>query len=103
VSVQEAGEAATLAPAGRFIAEFGPDADLFIQADCNVCTAGYEATDDGTVRVEGPIPCTLAWCESAPLDTRFLALMETADSWSVTDGALELSSTDGTLRFQSGG
>ena len=97
VSLQEAGKAATSAPEGRFIADFGVDGDLYIQADCNVCSAGYEATDDGAVAVVGPIPCTLAFCPTAPLDSRYVSLLESARTWSVGSGSLELSSAEGVL------
>ena len=40
VSLQEAGAEAPAVPERRFFADFGPDKDLFIKADCNVCTAG---------------------------------------------------------------
>jgi heat shock protein HslJ len=99
VSLQEAGAAVTSVPEGRFVADFGADQDLYIQADCNVCSAAYRATDAGTVDVVGPVPCTLAWCSSAPLDARYLSLLQSARSWSVGDGTLELSSAEGVLRF----
>ena len=99
VSLQEGSEAAPV-PERRFFADFGPDQDLFIKADCNVCTAGYTSALDGSVEVMGPIPCTLAYCATAPLDTRYLALLEGARSWSVTEKTLELSSAGGVLRFE---
>ena len=99
VSLQEAGAAVTSAPEGRFVADFGADGDLYIQADCNVCSAGYSAAADGSVEVIGPFPCTLAWCASAPLDGRYLSLLESARSWSVGNDTLELSSAQGVLLF----
>ena len=95
VSLQEGGTTAEEVPAGRFVADFGEDRDLYIETDCNVCSAGYRAGDDGTVEVIGPIPCTLAYCSSAPLDTRFLRVLEGARSWSIEEGTLRLSSPDG--------
>jgi len=100
VSLQEPGAAVTPVPRGRFTAEFGPDEDLFIQADCNVCSAGYAAQADGSLEVIGPIPCTRAYCSSAPLDTRYLVLLESAESWSLGNGTLELSSAAGALLFE---
>ena len=85
----------TPAPEGLFVADFGPDEDLYIKADCNVCSAAYRAGDEGTLEVIGPIPCTRAYCFTAPLDTRFLALLEGASSWSIEEGALQLSSPGG--------
>jgi heat shock protein HslJ len=94
-SLQEAGRPADEAPAGAFVADFGVDGDLYIEADCNVCSAAYRATDAGTLEVIGPIPCTLAYCSSSPLDTRFLRLLEGASSWSTDEGTLRLSTPDG--------
>ena len=100
VSLHEPGEEATPAPRGRFTAGFGEDGDLFIQADCNVCSAGFVARADGSLEVIGPIPCTLAYCSTAPLDTRFLVLLESAEGWSLVDETLELSSPGGVLLFE---
>jgi heat shock protein HslJ len=97
VSLQHAGEPAVLAPESRLVADFGDDGDLYIQADCNVCSAGYEASADGSLEVVGPVPCTLAFCSSAPLDSQFLALLEAARSWSVEGETLELSSEAGVV------
>ena len=100
VSLHEPGGEAMRAPRGRFTAGFGEDGDLFIQADCNVCSAGFAARADGSLEVIGPIPCTLAYCGTAPLDTRFLVLLESAEGWSLVNGTLELSSPEGMLRFE---
>ena len=95
LSLQEADRPAEEAPAGAFVADFGVDGDLYIEADCNVCSAAYRATDAGTVEVIGPIPCTLAYCSSSPLDTRFLRLLEGSSSWSIDGSTLQLSTPDG--------
>jgi heat shock protein HslJ len=100
VSLQESGSEAATVPEQRFFADFGADKDLFIKADCNVCTAGYTAGRDGSFEIPGSIPCTLAYCASAPLDTRYLTLLQGARSWSVSDKTLELSSAGGVLHFE---
>ena len=51
--------------------------------------------DDGTVQVLSPIPCTLAYCSTAPLDVRFMRVLEGVRSWSIDGGTLRLSSADG--------
>ena len=94
-SLQEGGGVAEPVSGVDLVADFGPDGDLYIEADCNVCSAAYRAADDGTLEVVGPIPCTLAYCQSAPLDTRFLRGLERARSWSIDEGTLQLSSPDG--------
>jgi heat shock protein HslJ len=99
VSMEPAGQAVIRVPERRFFADFGPDRDLFIKADCNVCTAGYTAARDGSFEIGGAIPCTLAYCATAPLDTRYVAFLQAARSWSVRGDELELTSADGALRF----
>ena len=101
VSLQDTQGGADEVPAGGFVADFGVDGDLYIEADCNVCSASYRAGDEGTLEVLGPIPCTLAYCSTAPLDTRFLRVLQAARSWSLDGRTLRLSSPDGgTLLLQ---
>ena len=101
VSLQDAEGPADGVPAQGFVADFGVDGDLYIEADCNVCSAAYRAGDEGALEVIGPIPCTLAYCSTAPLDTRFLRVLEGARTWSIDGGTLRLSSPDsGTLLLQ---
>jgi heat shock protein HslJ len=95
VSLQDAEGPLETVPAGGFVADFGVDGDLYIEADCNVCSGAYRAGDEGALEVIGPIPCTLAYCSTAPLDTRFLRALQAARTWSIDDGTLQLSSPDG--------
>ena len=44
--------------------------------------------------------CTRAYCASAPLDSKFVALVGQATAWRSVDGGLELRSEAGVLRFQ---
>lgn len=99
VSLHEAGEPAADLGAATFTAEFGADARLSLTADCNRCSAVYEA-GDRSLRV-GVLACTRAYCAaSAPLDTTYTNLVDSARTWSIgADGRLELTSAAGTLRF----
>ena len=98
-SLQEAGEPASDIGAATFTAEFGADGRLSLAADCNRCSAVYEA-GDRSLRI-GVLACTRAYCAaSAPLDTTYTNLVDSARTWSVgPDGRLELTSAAGTLRF----
>ncbi len=101
VSLREAGQAdVVIGQPGTFTAEFGADGRLSLGADCNRCSAGYSA--DGRSLSVGLMACTRAFCvATAPLDTTYTALVESARTWSVSgDGRLELASDAGTLRFQ---
>jgi heat shock protein HslJ len=99
VSLQEAGEPVSDIGAATFTAEFGADGRLSLAADCNRCSAVYEA-GDRSLRI-GVLACTRAYCAaSAPLDTTYTNLVDSARTWSVgEDGRLELTSAAGTLRF----
>jgi hypothetical protein len=44
--------------------------------------------------------CTLAYCQTAPLDTTYVSLLLDSSSWTVEDGHLELRSASGVLRFE---
>ena len=78
--------------------DFTADGRVSLRADCNRCSAAYEATTNSLA--VGLMACTRAYCASAPLDTTFAALVGQATSWRVVDGGLELRSEAGVLRFQ---
>ncbi len=100
----------SLAPAGQeplgvaepklFTVDFTADGRTSLRADCNRCSAAYEATSNGLA--VGLMACTRAYCASAPLDTTFAALVGQATAWRTVDGGLELRSEAGVLRFQQG-
>lgn len=97
VSLQKAGQDRQPAPAGvRLTADFGADGNVLLQADCNVCRAGYEAGPDGQLKV-GPLACTRAYCSSAPVDTDFAGLVGAADLARVSGNELALTSAAGSL------
>jgi heat shock protein HslJ len=82
---------------GRFTVEFAADGQAFARADCNGCGGRY-TLDDDTV-VVSQLACTLIACPSAPLDGRFLSILDGASSFAFEDGRLVISSPRGTLRF----
>ncbi len=99
LSLQQAGGPLVPSPSpGLFTAEFRTDGQLSARADCNMCGGAYEA-GDGTLAVDPVMACTLAQCQSAPLDTTYTALLVAATVWSVDGATLELRSETGTLRF----
>jgi hypothetical protein len=44
--------------------------------------------------------CTLAYCVSAPFDTRYTTLLGASTSWQTNGETLELRSTAGVLSFR---
>ena len=99
LSLEPAGERAVSVPEpARFTAEFRGDGTLALLADCNRCICGYTAAA-GLLQTT-PMACTRAYCSSAPLDTQFTALVDSATSWVVTGDRLELASSAGVARLQ---
>jgi heat shock protein HslJ len=99
VSLQEPGQPQVAAPAGAtFSADFGSDGRVSLVADCNRCNSSYVA--GGATLQVGNMACTRAYCTTAPLDTRFAALVQSAQAWRVGSDELELSSPEGTLRLR---
>ena len=101
VSLREKGQAEVLIEQpDTFTAEFAAEGRLSLRADCNRCSAGY-TVDGGRLDV-GLMACTRAFCvETAPLDTTYTTLVESAQTWSASgDGRLELASDAGVLRFR---
>lgn len=78
----------------RFSAEFTSDRVLLV-ADCNRCSGSYTA-GAGTLSV-GPMACTRAACQSAPLDTDFAMLVSGAEHWLIAGGQLALQADNGVL------
>ena len=99
LSLEPAGERTVSVPEpARFTAEFRGDGTLALLADCNRCICGYTAT--GGLLQTTPMACTRAYCSSAPLDTQFTAIVDSATSWVVTGDRLELASSAGVARLQ---
>jgi heat shock protein HslJ len=99
VSLQVGGQAAVPAPSGHaFTADFGADGRVSLVADCNRCGGGFAASG-GTLDV-GSMACTLAYCSTAPLDTQYAGLVQSAKQWSVTGSELSLESSAGTVRLR---
>jgi heat shock protein HslJ len=100
VSLQKSGQARQPAPAGvPLTAEFASDGNLFLQADCNRCRAGYAVGTDGSLEI-GPMACTRAYCSSAPLDTDFAGLLSSARQAEVSEHSLSVTSEAGSVLLQ---
>jgi heat shock protein HslJ len=100
VSLQEGDAPMTSIPEPeRFTADFGADGALAARADCNRCQGSYEASS-GTLAVHPLMACTLAYCQSAPLDTTYVSLLLSSTSWAVENAFLQLRSEKGVLRFE---
>jgi heat shock protein HslJ len=99
LSLEPAGQPrVVVAEPARFTAEFHSDGTLSLLADCNRCSGGYSAAA-GLIRTT-PMACTRAYCSSAPLDTQFTQLVDSATTWTVSGDRLELSSDAGVARLQ---
>ena len=99
VSLTEAGKATVNVPAPeRFTATFGSDGQVSLLADCNRCAGSYKSQGSGLTL--GPMACTRAYCQSAPLDTDYAGLVSQATTWSSAGGTLELRCDAGVLEFR---
>ena len=100
VSMREAGQAeVVIGQPGTFTADSGR-MTFEPRSGLQSVHAGYTA-DDRSLSV-GLMACTRAFCvATAPLDTTYTALVESARTWSASgDGRLELASDAGVLRFR---
>lgn len=81
----------------RFTVEFAADGQVLARADCNGCGGRYTLDDD--TLVVSTLACTLIACPSAPLDGRFLSILDGSSSFDFEDERLVISSSRGMLRF----
>lgn len=99
VSLAQTGQAPVrVSSPERFTAAFGDDGRLSLRADCNRCAATYKTQRTGLT--VGPMACTRAYCQSAPLDTQYAGLVGEATTWSSTQGTLQLRCEAGVLNFR---
>lgn len=99
VSLTEAGKTSVkVSSPERFTATFGSGGEVSLLADCNRCAGSYRAQGSGLT--VGPMACTRAYCQSAPLDTNYAGLVSQATTWSSTQGGLELRCDAGVLSFR---
>ena len=84
-------------PGGSFTLHFRDDGRLEVRADCNGCGGSY-SLDGGTLDV-GLLACTRAFCPSAPFDTDYVTLLESATTVERDGDTLVLRGSAGVLRF----
>jgi len=100
-SLIESGQAPlSVAEPERFTVELTAEGRASLRADCNRCSAPYEAK--GNRLTVGLMACTRAYCPSAPLDSKFVSLVGQANAWRSIEGGLELRSEAGVLRLREG-
>ncbi len=84
-------------PAGDFTLRFEADGRIAVRADCNSCGGHYELSE--TRLTTGPLACTRVFCPSAPFDTEYVRILESATSVEQSGDTLTLRSAAGALRF----
>jgi len=87
----------TIDDPSKFTATFGEDGGLGARADCNVCNGSYEVT--GSEMEVGLMACTLAYCGEASHHDRYLAALQSAQTFDVTGDRLFIEYDGGRLRF----
>jgi heat shock protein HslJ len=81
---------------GTFVVEFREEGEFGLQADCNRCRGTYEAGAD-QLSIDPLVACTLAYCQTAPVDTRFVGLLTQAQRYEMAGGFLEITCAEGAL------
>lgn len=97
-SIQPAGEAEQIVPAGASYTMTIADGRLSTRADCNVCNGIVVAAGE-TVTIGPLLACTLAACPTMAFENRYTGILA-GDSTARIDGdSLVLTSPRGVLRF----
>jgi heat shock protein HslJ len=81
----------------RFKLAFAEDGGLGITADCNVCGGAYSVS--GGTLVVSEVFCTRVACPGAPVDQRFLEVLEGHSAVDVDGGQLRIASARGRLEL----
>ena len=92
------GSSVTVDPS-RHTATFGPEGQLNLRVDCNVCNGSYEQ-NGSSLAVDELMACTLAACPPGSLERDYLAAIASAASFEGTASELGIRYEGGTLRFQ---
>lgn len=80
---------------GEYSLEFDFDEErMYVVADCNQGSAGFEATDDGRL-VLGPIALTRMACPAGSISDEFVAELGLGSSFSFEEGHLIVHNLDG--------
>ena len=96
-SLERADRSVITAPAATFTLRFADEFRLEVRADCNSCGGAYVFTP--AVFEVGPLACTRVFCPTAPFDTEYVTLIESATAVEQDGDTLFLRSPAGVLRF----
>jgi heat shock protein HslJ len=85
----------------NYTIQFAEDGTFSAKADCNQLSGGYETDDAGALTIT-PGPMTLALCPAESLSDLYVASLGMTQSYEINaDGQLVLTTSDGTLTFDS--
>jgi len=82
----------------NYTAEFKEGGLLAVKADCNSCSGTYSISGE-SMKIKA-MACTTAFCGTASFDTAFLAVLNSANTFEVSDGELTINSLQGIARFR---
>ena len=98
VSIQPAGQADQVAPAGASYTLTLADGRLSTRVDCNVCNGAF--TLSGQTLIAGPaLACTRAACPTMAFESGYTSLLSGESTVTLASNVLALSSARGVLRF----
>ena len=86
-----------LARPENYTVEFREAGQLFVKADCNLCSGPYTLSGD-SLQI-GALACTRAFCGAASSDTAFLDILTNARTHAVRGIELSIDSPKGVARF----
>ena len=90
--------AETIADPTSYTVQFADDGTFAAKADCNQVSGEYTST--GSAITITPGPSTLAMCAEGSLGDAFVAGLGQATTWTVVDGTLTLTGSEGALTFR---
>jgi heat shock protein HslJ len=83
---------------GRYTVRFNADDTINVQADCNLCNGGYEAS--GNNLSIGNLACTRAACPPDSLFDEYVAALSSATSYRRSGNQLLIDSGTGAMAFR---
>ena len=100
ISLQETGSSSPINvnDPSRYQVTFETEGRLGVTSDCNSCGGSYQLS--GSTVTITPLACTKVFCGDTSLDSKFTAILERAQSWTMDDDELTIQGPAGTLKFR---
>ena len=97
-SIQRAGQAAEITPAGADYSLTFADNRIAARADCNSCSGAF-ALSGSTLSVTPAVACTRAYCATAQFESAYTTLLGGEHTVAISGSTMTWSSSRGSLTF----